>query len=177
MEEEEVAGAAMVVVDVAAVGEGAAVVVVVGGDVEGVEGEGAVVAGVVDHWHLASKQQEVRGLGTCQNKYRRERGRLMRFGRDLSSNSSSRVCTSAGTWDVGCGSYVVVAQGRRGPQASCRINGTQGKTAASADSCSRIFDGKEESLEKCCRSCARAAVGRCRGCGCAACLVQENRTK
>lgn len=40
-------------------------------------------------------------------------------------------------WDVGCGSYVVVAQGRRGPQASCRINGTQGKTAASGDSCSR----------------------------------------
>jgi hypothetical protein len=80
VEGEEVAGAAMVVVvvDVAAVGEGA--VVVVGGDVEGVEGEGAVVAGVVDHWHLASKQQEVRGLGTCQNKYRRERGRLMRFG-------------------------------------------------------------------------------------------------
>jgi hypothetical protein len=104
VEGEEVAGAAMVVVvvDVAAVGEGA--VVVVGGDVEGVEGEGAVVAGVVDHWHLASKQQEVRGLGTCQNKYSRVRGRLMRFGRDLSSNSSSRVCTSAGVgrgmWDV-----------------------------------------------------------------------------
>jgi hypothetical protein len=80
VEEEEVAGAAMVVVvDVAAVGEGVAAVVV-GGDVEGVEGEGAVVAGVVDHWHLASKQQEVRGLGTCQNKYSRVRGRLMRFG-------------------------------------------------------------------------------------------------
>jgi hypothetical protein len=83
-----------------------------------------------------------------------------------------------GTWDVGCRSYVVVAQGRRGPQASCRINGTQGKTAASGDSCSRFFDGREESSGKkkqqsSCRSCARAAVRRCRGCGCAACLVQE----
>lgn len=73
MEGEEVVGAAMVVD--AAVGEG----VVVGGDVEGVEGEGVVVvvvvaAAVVDHWYLASKQQEVRGLGTCQNKYRREEG-------------------------------------------------------------------------------------------------------
>ena len=46
-------------------------------------------------------------------------------------------------WDVGCRSYVVVAQGRRGPQASCRINGTQSKTAASGDSCSRKPDGKE----------------------------------
>jgi hypothetical protein len=73
VEGEEVVGAAMVVD--AAVGEG----VVVGGDVEGVEGEGVVVvvvvaAAVVDHWYLASKQQEVRGLGTCQNKYRREEG-------------------------------------------------------------------------------------------------------
>jgi hypothetical protein len=81
VEGEEVVGAAMVV-DVAAVGEDvvvAVVVAVVGGDVEGVEGEDVVVvvvvaAAVVDHWYLASKQQEVRGLGTCQNKYRREEG-------------------------------------------------------------------------------------------------------
>jgi hypothetical protein len=74
-------------------------------------------------------------------------------------------------WDVGCGSYVVVAQGRRGPQASCRINGTQGKTAASGDSCSRNCDGI---FEKQRLRVLRAAAGRCRGCGCAACLVQEN---
>lgn len=73
MEGEEVVGAAMVVDVAAAVGEGD--VVVVGGDVEGVEGEDVVVAAaVVDHWYLASKQQEVRGLGTCQNKYSREEG-------------------------------------------------------------------------------------------------------
>jgi len=75
VEGEEVAGAARVVVDVAAVGEG--VVDEIAGDVGGVEDDVVVVvaaAVVADHWHLASKQQEVRGLGTCQNKYRRARG-------------------------------------------------------------------------------------------------------
>ena len=73
VEGEEVAGAARVVVDVAAVGEG--VVDEVAGDVGGVEDDVVAAAVVVaDHWHLASKQQEVRGLGTCQNKYRRARG-------------------------------------------------------------------------------------------------------
>lgn len=58
----EVAGVAKVVV-AAVVGEGVD---------EGVEGvEVVVVAAVVDHWYLASKQPEVRDLGTCQNKYRR----------------------------------------------------------------------------------------------------------
>lgn len=68
VEVEEVAGAARVA-DVVAVGEG-----VVDEIAEGVEGDVVVAAGVADHWYLASKQQVVRGLGTCQNKYRRERG-------------------------------------------------------------------------------------------------------
>jgi hypothetical protein len=59
---EEVAGVARVVA-AAVVGEG------VDEDVEGEEV--VVVAAVADHWYLASKQPEVRDLGTCQNKYRR----------------------------------------------------------------------------------------------------------
>lgn len=66
VEGEGVAGAARVV-DVAAVGE-------IAEGVGDVEGDVVVAAAVADHWYLASKQQEVRGLGTCQNKYRRERG-------------------------------------------------------------------------------------------------------
>lgn len=57
----EVAGVAKVVV-AAVVGEGVD---------EGAEGEEVVVAAAADHWYLASKQPEVRDLGTCQNKYRR----------------------------------------------------------------------------------------------------------
>lgn len=68
VEGEEVAGAARVV-DVAAVGEG--VVDEIAEGVGDVEGDVVVAAAVADHWYLASKQQEVRGLGTCQNKYRR----------------------------------------------------------------------------------------------------------
>lgn len=71
VEGEEVAGAARVA-DVAAVGEG--VVDEIAEGVGGVEGDVVVAAGVAGHWYLASKQQAVRGLGTCQNKYRRERG-------------------------------------------------------------------------------------------------------
>ena len=71
VEGEGAAGAARVV-DVAAVGEG--VVDEIAEGVEDVEGDVVVAAAVADHWYLASKQQEVRGLGTCQNKYRRERG-------------------------------------------------------------------------------------------------------
>lgn len=71
VEEEGVADAARVV-DVAAVGEG--VVDEIAAGVEDVEGDVVVAAGVADHWYLASKQQAVRGLGTCQNKYKRERG-------------------------------------------------------------------------------------------------------
>ena len=54
----EVAGVAKVVVATAVVGEG------VDEDVEGEEV--VVVAVVVDHWCLASKQPEVRVEGTCQ---------------------------------------------------------------------------------------------------------------
>lgn len=72
VEGEEVAGAARAVVDVAAVGEG--VVDEIAEGVGGVEGDVVAAAGVADHWYLASKQQAVRGLGTCQNKYRRARG-------------------------------------------------------------------------------------------------------
>ena len=71
VEGEGAAGAARVV-DVAAVGEG--VVDEIAEGVEDVEGDVVVAAAVADHWYLASKQQAVRGLGTCQNKYRRARG-------------------------------------------------------------------------------------------------------
>lgn len=80
-------------------------------------------------------------------------------------------------WDVGCGSYVVVAQGRRGPQASCRINGTQSKTAASGDSCSRNLTVGSVLREV--ASLARAAAGSLKMSRVRVCSLSctRNRTK
>lgn len=53
-------------------------------------------------------------------------------------------------------------QGRRGPQASCRINGTQGKTAASADSCTRSREEKKKgntATESDLRCCKKSGAG------------------